>query len=386
MLPRSSTSGTLTFAANETSNTVSVATTDDSADEENETFTLTLSSPTNATLGDATARGTIIDDDDAAPPPLTASFDGMPASHGGEPFTFGLSFSKDFDLSYQTLRDEAFAVTGGAVRKAQRQQQGSNQAWTITVEPASASAKVTVTLPETTDCGATGAICTGDGRPLSHSLSATVNAASASARAAEGGDGDGADDALALVAGVTPDAAAQALFGERSLSEARLAALDLLGNGNGRYDLGDLLSWIERCRQGEAPCGSVPTDPGPVSSTALLAATTWSCAGDAVGPAVVEPDLGFLTGLVANRDIGVLLELEGPGIETVRASGLELYQSTAAGRHQIVVAGSLMVGPLVQFEVPDRGQLPLYRVRVQQVTGEDYGLRDTGNYRAVITH
>ena len=118
----------------------------------------------------------------------------------------------------------------------------------------------------------------------------------------------------------------------------------------------------------------------------LLAATTWSCAGDAVGPAAVEPDPGFLTGLVANRDIGVLLELEGPGIETVRASGLELYQSTAAGRHQIVVVGSLMVGPLVQFEVPDRGQLPLYRVRVQQVTGEDYGLRDTGNYRAVITH
>ena len=93
-----------------------------------------------------------------------------------------------------------------------------------------------------------------------------------------------------------------------------------------------------------------------------------------------------VTGLVANRDIGVLLELEGPGIETVRAPGLELYQSTAAGRHQIVVAGSLMAGPLVQFEVPDRGQLPLYRVRVQQVTGEGYGLRDTGNYRAVITH
>ena len=45
-----------------------------------------------------------------------------------------------------------------------------------------------------------------------------------------------------------------------------------------------------------------------------------------------------------------------------------------------------MAGPLVQFEVPDRSQLPLYRVRVQQVTGEDYGLRDTGNYRAVITH
>ena len=34
---------------------------------------------------------------------------------------------------------------------------------------------MTVRLPETTDCGASGAICTGDGRPLSHSLSATVS-------------------------------------------------------------------------------------------------------------------------------------------------------------------------------------------------------------------
>ena len=45
------TSGTLTFAAGTDSQTVSVATTNDSTDEENETFTLTLSSPTNATLG-----------------------------------------------------------------------------------------------------------------------------------------------------------------------------------------------------------------------------------------------------------------------------------------------------------------------------------------------
>ena len=211
----------------------------------------------------------------AVPEPLTATFgDDMPASHTGETFTFGLSFSEELasDFSYKTLRDDAFSVTGGSVKNASRRTQGSNLAWNITVEPASTSATVTITLPETTDCAATGAICTEDGRALSHSLSATVNAASASASAAANGDGDAEDDALALVAGVTPDEAAQALFGERRLSEARLDALDLLGNGNGRYDLGDLLSWIERCRQGEASCGSVPTDPGPVSGAALLAA------------------------------------------------------------------------------------------------------------------
>ena len=72
-----------------------------------------------------------------------------------------------------TLRDAAFSVSGGAVRKAEREQQGSNVAWEITVEPVSAGA-VTIGLPETTDCDASGAICTADERALSHSLSATI--------------------------------------------------------------------------------------------------------------------------------------------------------------------------------------------------------------------
>ena len=106
--------------------------------------------------------------------PLTASFD-MPGEHTGDDFTFGLTFSEELDnyFSYRTLRDEAFEVTGGAVRKAQRREQGSNVGWTITVEPNSDGA-VTIRLPETSDCGARGAICTGDGRALSTSLSATV--------------------------------------------------------------------------------------------------------------------------------------------------------------------------------------------------------------------
>ena len=429
-------SGTLTFAANETSKTVSVATTDDSVDEDDETFTLTLSSPANATLGDATATGTINDDDDDDAAPLTASFSNMPASHTGAEFTFGLTFSENVELSYKTLRDEAFDVTGGAVRRAQRQQQGSNQAWNITVEPASATDTVTITLPETTDCNAIDAICTGDGRSLSHSLSATVApAASASASVAESGDVVG--DALALLDGVTPEEAAQALFGERRLSEAQLTALDRLGNRNGGYDLGDALSWIERCRRGEARCGRSSTDSGPASSAVLLgaaaagrrrtskqprrgdsgrsgrspvrgvrrrarkagyalamllaAAMAGSCTDGSAGPAAPAAAVrgpGFLTvewiGPAAARDIGVLIELEGPGIETVRAPGLDLYQSSAPGRHQVVVAGALRSGALVEFRVPDRGQLPLYRVRVVQVTGEDYALRDPGEYRAVI--
>ena len=415
-------SGTLTFAANETSKTVSIATTEDQVNENDESFTLTLSSPTGATLADATATGTIVDDDSAAP--LTASFSDMPASHTGAEFTFVLTFSEEVELSYRTLRDDAFDVSGGDVRKAQRREQGSNLGWNITVEPASASDTVTITLPETTDCNASGAICTADDRKLSPAVSDTVAPA---ASAGDSANWDAADDVLALLDGVTPDEASAALLGEGELSEAQLDALDRLGNGNGRYDLGDMLSWRDRCRRGEASCGSVPTVPGPVSGAALLAAAaagrrgssrrpkrrgsgrcragrpryalamllaatmTWSCTdGSVVGPAAVEQEPGFLTveliAPVAHRDIGVLLELEGPGIETVRAPGHELYQSGAPGRHQIVVAGSLQAGPLVQFRVPDRHQLPLYRIRILEVTGEDYELRDAGEYRAVITH
>ena len=92
----------------------------------------------------------------------------MPAEHAGEgaTFTFGLTFSEEFDLSYKTLRDEALDATGGTVRRAKRQQSGSNRSWTIHVEPAS-HGPVTIRLPS-------GSVETADGRALSHSLSATV--------------------------------------------------------------------------------------------------------------------------------------------------------------------------------------------------------------------
>ena len=59
------TSGTLTFAAGVTEQTVAVPVLDDSHDEESETFTLTLSNPSggNAYLADATATGTIENND-----------------------------------------------------------------------------------------------------------------------------------------------------------------------------------------------------------------------------------------------------------------------------------------------------------------------------------
>ena len=107
-------------------------------------------------------------------PPLTATFSNVPTSHDGSNFTFDLNFSEEFGISYVTLRDDAFSVTGGTVNKAKRMTQGSNIGWTITVTPDSA-ADVTIVLPVTTDCNADGAVCTGDGRKLSNRLEFTVS-------------------------------------------------------------------------------------------------------------------------------------------------------------------------------------------------------------------
>ena len=268
------------------------------------------------------------------------------------------------------------------------------------------------------------------------------------------GDVDDEAAALILLEGVTPEAAVAALFGEQELSEARLDALDRLGNGNGRYDLGDLLSWIERSRQAAATRGETSRDalPGaamPIAGAAgqggrtshrrrrgsgagtrenagnsrararahrvgtrrrsrhrasrllrhrsgpagyglaLLLATTlaWACTDDVLQPAP-QPDPGFLTvQLTAPQgtdDIGAMLVVEGLGIDSVRSPGFDLFQSETISPRQIIVAGALSTGPIVQFQVPDRGLHTLYRVRLLQVTGEDHSLRDLSEYRAEI--
>ena len=58
------TSGTLTFATNESSKTISVPTVEDTTEEQTETFTVSLSNPTAASIQDGTATGTITDDDE----------------------------------------------------------------------------------------------------------------------------------------------------------------------------------------------------------------------------------------------------------------------------------------------------------------------------------
>ena len=93
---------------------------------------------------------------------------------GSSEFTFEIEFSEEVKLSYVTLKNHAFNVTGGSVERAQRTDKPSNIPWRITVKP-QGNGDVTIELPATTDCDAVGAICAGDGRKLSNSLNFTVS-------------------------------------------------------------------------------------------------------------------------------------------------------------------------------------------------------------------
>ena len=90
---------------------------------------------------------------------LTASFANVPADHNGENFTFQLTFSENVEAGYARIRDHAFTVSGGTIASASRITQGSNQGWNVEVNP-TGNGSVTITLPETTDCSNSGAICT----------------------------------------------------------------------------------------------------------------------------------------------------------------------------------------------------------------------------------
>lgn len=104
------TSGTLTFAPGETSKSVTVASIDDSTYEGNETFTVSLSSPSNASLGRSAATGTIVENDAA---PVTFAVSGAATVVEGGVLVFtvtkGNSTTGTTSVNYATANGTATA-------------------------------------------------------------------------------------------------------------------------------------------------------------------------------------------------------------------------------------------------------------------------------------
>ena len=95
------TSGTLTFSPGDTSMTASIGTNEDSTDEENETFTVTLSGASNATIADAIGTGTITNDDN----PPTVSVANAAALEGNDidfMVTLSVASAKTVTVNYAT--------------------------------------------------------------------------------------------------------------------------------------------------------------------------------------------------------------------------------------------------------------------------------------------
>ncbi len=225
---------------------------------------------------DQTCPSTTVTAPASTPAPLTAEFQDVPESHDGSTaFTVEIVFNEEpAGMNNQHLR-RVLQVTGGDIRTVRRVNR--DRAHRIVGIAPDTTEAVRIVLPATTDCAAVDALCTADGGLFANGIETLVQGpASASADDIGGPASPEEDDdptLLRLLERVSPQAAAAALLGEGDLKEAQLTALDRLGNGNGRFDLGDVLSWRDRCRRGEADCGGGGSgDAGPAGAAALLAA------------------------------------------------------------------------------------------------------------------
>ncbi len=124
----------------------------------------------------------------------------------------------------------------------------------------------------------------------------------------------------------------------------------------------------------------------------FVATLAWGCVGDGiVQPSIEQPDPRFLTVQAippaSNRDVRAMVVVEGPALDSLRSPALELFElnTSSSTRRQIIVSGELSAGPVLELRVPDGGSHAQCRVRLLQVAGEDYTLRDLAAYSAVVS-
>ncbi len=142
-------SGTLTFAAGETTGTIEVAVADDAIDEEDESFTVTLSNPVTATIASATATGTITDDDTASTEAtLSVSLVAMSEDAGATTVTV----TAELDESARTSATEVTVSVGDSGDGAT---EGTDYAtvsdFTLTIAAGQTTGTATFTLTPTDD-------------------------------------------------------------------------------------------------------------------------------------------------------------------------------------------------------------------------------------------
>ena len=126
-------SATLVFQPGQTSKPVSVSTTGDALDEDDETFKVNLSNQINATISDGSGTGTITDDD----PTPTLSIDDVRRSEGANPQRFTISLSA---VSGRRVQVEYATANGTAVAPGDY----GSKSGSVTFQPGQTTKTVTV--------------------------------------------------------------------------------------------------------------------------------------------------------------------------------------------------------------------------------------------------
>ena len=218
------TGGTLRFNSLETERTVTVPITDDTEPDDGETFTLRLSNPDGAKIGDGDGEATGTIHNSEPQEALTASFEDVPAAHDGAAFRFRVAFSEDIGISFQALREEAFAVTNGRITDGVPVDD-RRDLFDMTLEP-DGDGDVAVTLEADRDCAESGAICT-KGEPQRR-LTTTVSAMVAGP--------DGAANA--------PATGAPAIIGTVQVGETLTADTSGIADANGLTNVSYNYQWL----------------------------------------------------------------------------------------------------------------------------------------------
>ena len=131
--------GILTFAPDVTTQTITVPITDDTLDEDDETFTVTLDNASNATIADGTALGTITDDD----PEPTLSIGDVAVTEGGEGDTTDAVFTVTLDPASGKTVTVNYGTENGTATEPDDYTAASG---TVTFTPGITSQPITVTV------------------------------------------------------------------------------------------------------------------------------------------------------------------------------------------------------------------------------------------------
>jgi hypothetical protein len=143
---------TLTIAPGATSQSFTVPVVGDTVVEPNETFLVTLSSPTNATIADNQGQGTIVNDDNPTAPTLSINdVSRNEGNSGTTSFTFTVSLSAASTQAVTVVAQTATGPTGSAAPATAGSDYTATGPTTLTIAPGTTSQPFTVPVIGDTD-------------------------------------------------------------------------------------------------------------------------------------------------------------------------------------------------------------------------------------------